>query len=64
MGIDAPLLLRVDGELIAIDAEGTILVDFEGRRQLIHAPYAAIDSRGAGPYRLETSDRRILALTT
>lgn len=64
MGIDAPLLLRVDGELLAIDAEGTILVDFEGRRQLIRDSYAAIDAQGAGPYRLETSDRRILALTT
>ncbi|UUL76966.1 hypothetical protein NG819_04690 [Pseudarthrobacter sp. Fe7] len=63
MGIDAPLLLRVDGELLAIDAEGTILVDFEGRRQLIRNPREALNVPGAGPYRLETADRRIIALT-
>ncbi|MFF2031210.1 CehA/McbA family metallohydrolase [Arthrobacter sp. NPDC058192] len=63
MGIDAPLLLRVDGELLAVDAEGTLLIDFEGRRQLIRGPRVTIKDRGAGPYRLETADRQILALT-
>lgn len=64
MGIDAPLLLRVEGDLLAIDAEGTLLVDGDGRRQLIRGTRLAVQDRGSGPYRLETADRQILALTT
>lgn len=64
MGIDAPVLLRVDGELLAIDADGTLLIDFEGRRQLIRGPRVSIKDPGVGPFRLETADRQILAMTT
>lgn len=64
MGIDSPVLLRVDGELLAIDAEGTLLIDFEGRRQLIRGPHVSIQDPGMGPFRLETADRQILAVTT
>lgn len=63
MGIDSPLLLRVDGELLAIDADGTLLIDFEGRRRLVRGPMVSFQDFGPGPFRLETADRQILAVS-
>lgn len=63
MGIEAPLLLRIAGELVAVDAEGTVLVDVEGRRRLIRGPRENLADNAGGPYRLETADRRILAIS-
>lgn len=62
MGTGAPVLLRVDGELVAIDAEGALLVDFEGRRRIIRSARESVEAAAAGPYRLETADRAVLAL--
>lgn len=63
MGIDSPLLLRVDGELLAVDAEGAVLMDFEGRRRIIRSPLQCLADANCGPYRLETPERRILAIS-
>ncbi len=64
MGMDSPLLLRVDGELLAVDAEGAVLMDFEGRRRIIRNPLERLADANYGPYRLETPERRILAISS
>lgn len=63
IGTDGPVLLRVDGQLTAIDAEGAVLVDIDGRRRLVHGSREDLRDTGNGPYRLETPDRRILAIS-
>lgn len=63
MGIESPLLMRVDGELLAIDAEGTLLIDFEGHRRLVRGSTVSFKDTGPGPFRLETADRQILAVS-
>lgn len=69
-GPDAPVLLRVGDELLALGAEGTVLVDASGRRTPIHADRAslAVDrdgpgGAGLGPYYLQSPDRRVVAVT-
>jgi hypothetical protein len=57
------VLLRVDDELIAIDAEGAIFSDVEGRRRIVGGAREIITAPGPGPYRLEAADRSILAIT-
>ncbi|HEU4667838.1 MAG TPA: CehA/McbA family metallohydrolase [Arthrobacter sp.] len=57
------VLLRVDDELIALDAEGAIFSDVEGRRRIISGAREIITAPGPGPYRLEAADRRILAIS-
>ena len=70
---DGPLLLRVDGELMAIDADGTLLVDFTGRRRPVignraafadAAPSSAAPSDAAsGVHWLEDHRARVLAIS-
>ena len=45
---DAPVLLRVDGELVAVEAEGAQLVCPDGRRTPVRGPRATLD-RPPGP---------------
>jgi hypothetical protein len=60
--IDGPALLRVEDELVAVDAPGTLLVDQHGRRQLVRGElerfYAA-----DGPHHLETPLAEVVALS-
>jgi hypothetical protein len=63
MGTDSPLLLRVEGELLAVDAEGAVLMDFEGRRSVIRSSHQRLADANRGPYRLETPERKILAIS-
>ena len=59
----APVLLRVDGELLAIDADGLILVDGAGERRSVHGARASFSGDpAAGPYYLLHPDRSIAAL--
>ena len=68
---DAPTLLRVEDELVAIDADGAVLVDIRGRRRLIHGNKVTLRpgsssgpaAAGEGPYRLESSSRHLLAIS-
>jgi hypothetical protein len=60
---DAPVLLRVDDSLVAIDADGTLLVDFAGRRRPVRGATASFEPTGAGPHWLEDATAQILALT-
>ncbi|MGB4137332.1 MAG: CehA/McbA family metallohydrolase [Microbacterium sp.] len=59
----APVLLRIGGDVIAIDADGLVLVDGAGARRLVHGDRAAFDAEPAsGPYYLVHPDRQIAAL--
>jgi hypothetical protein len=52
----------VDGELVAVDADGLLLVDAEGRRTPIRGDRATLPA-GAGPARLEAPDAAVVALS-
>ncbi len=60
---EGPLLLRVDGQLTAVDAEGAVFVTIDGRRRVVRKALEDLPDTGDGPYRLETPGRRILAIT-
>jgi hypothetical protein len=55
-----PALLRVDGELVAIDADGALLTDFEGRHRRVHGQRATFLGR-VGPHWLQDRNARPLA---
>lgn len=57
-----PVLLRVEGELLALDAEGTVLAAPDGRRRVVHGERARL-GEAPGPHWLEADDATILALT-
>lgn len=67
---DEPALVRVDDDLVAVAADGTVLVDIEGRRRLVRGerdifrvgPAERTEGADAGPYRLETVDGSLLAI--
>jgi hypothetical protein len=52
-GYDAPALLRVEDELVAIGADGCLLADAAGRRRLVRGDPARFAGE-PGPHRLET----------
>ncbi|WP_309103656.1 CehA/McbA family metallohydrolase [Microbacterium sp.] len=59
----APVLVRIEGDVIATDADGTILVDGEGRRRSVRDDLSVFEADpAAGPYYLLHPDRRIAAL--
>jgi predicted metal-dependent phosphoesterase TrpH len=59
---DAPLLLRqAEEELLALDAEGTVLVRPDGRRRVLHGNRVVLAAT-AGPHRLETHENEVIAL--
>lgn len=60
--IDAPVLLRVDDELVAVGADGTLLVDVDGRRTPVRGDLARFPG-SAGPHRLETPLAAVVAIT-
>jgi hypothetical protein len=63
-GIDAPVLLRVEDELVAVGADGVLLADAEGWRRPVHADLARFPTASsAGPYRLETPRAEVLAIS-
>lgn len=57
-----PVLLRLGDEILAIDADGAILSDIDGRRQLVSGDLHRFPDTGHGPYRLDAADRSILAI--
>lgn len=63
--LDCPIALRNDEEsLRVLDARGHMLVDADGRRRVIDQDVERIAApRRSGPYRVETSDRRTVALS-
>ncbi|MEV0617843.1 CehA/McbA family metallohydrolase [Nonomuraea sp. NPDC050404] len=60
-GPDGPLLLRLGDELLALDADGLVLVRPDGSRQVVRGErvrLAAMD----GPHRLESYENEVIAL--
>ncbi|OYN91196.1 CehA/McbA family metallohydrolase domain-containing protein [Parenemella sanctibonifatiensis] len=58
---DCPVLLRLADQLWAVDADGCVLVDQEGRRRVIHGDRVRLPAP-AGRCRLEAADRGLLAI--
>lgn len=63
IGPDAPALVPVGDELIAYGADGTVFCNQDGPRRVILGNRQRITNPGTGPYHLDTSDRRVLAIT-
>ncbi|QYG91011.1 CehA/McbA family metallohydrolase [Iamia sp. SCSIO 61187] len=61
----SPTLLRVDDELIAVEADGSVLVDMDGRRRVLHGDRVrlAAPALGRGPFRLESAAGHLLAIS-
>lgn len=57
----APALLRIDGELLALDADGTLLVDRVGRRTAIRGDRARLPA-AEGPYRIDDHEGGVVAI--
>jgi hypothetical protein len=60
-GRDEPLLLRAGDDLLAIDADGAMLVCPEGRRTVVRGDRATFAGH-AGPHLLERDDRTVMAI--
>ncbi|WP_127791887.1 CehA/McbA family metallohydrolase [Agromyces sp. LHK192] len=61
MGV--PALVRLGGDVVAVDAEGLVLVDGAGNRRSVRSARETFAADPAdGPYHLVLADRRILAL--
>ena len=58
---DAPLLLRLGDELLALDADGTMLVCPDGRRSPVRGDRAIVGSH-EGHHLLERNDRTVVAI--
>ena len=61
-GLDAPALLRVADELVALGADGTVLVRPDGRRTAVRGDRVRMPADEAGTYRLETHENEVIAL--
>jgi hypothetical protein len=57
-----PALVRSAGELVAIDADGALLVDFTGQRRPVRGARAVFPANG-GPHWLEDHRAQVLALS-
>lgn len=57
--------MRIEDELVAVAAAGTVLSDREGRRRLVDGDRTVIPVAAAGtaPYRLESPTGEVLALS-
>ncbi|WP_345214824.1 CehA/McbA family metallohydrolase [Georgenia halophila] len=62
---DAPALVRIGDDLVALAAAGTVLGDMEGRRRLLHGDRVVLPAEraGTGPFRLESPGGEILAVS-
>jgi hypothetical protein len=61
-GYRDPALLRVGGDLVAVGADGLLLVDADGRRQPIRCDLATLGAP-PGPALIEDHDTTVVALT-
>ena len=61
--LGSPLLLRHDGDLVALAGSGAVLVDAAGRRRrILGAEVRVSGDWGRGPYHLQDPVRRVLAV--
>lgn len=61
VGRDGPLLLRVEDEVVAVDAEGLVLCAPTGGRLVVRGSRVALPAQ-PGLHRLETHDNAVVAL--
>lgn len=61
-GRSGPVLLPVDGQLVAVDADGMVLSDMSGRRTVVRGDRVRLPAL-PGPAWLEAPDTTIVALT-
>lgn len=59
---DAPVLLRVEDELIAAGADGAVLVRPDGGRIAVRAEFVRIPAEHPGMHRLESHENEVIAL--
>lgn len=61
----SPTLLRVEDELVALEADGTVLVDLDGRRRVVHGDRVTFPAGALGraPYRLESAKGHLVAIS-
>ncbi|MFI0350903.1 CehA/McbA family metallohydrolase [Actinomadura sp. 9N407] len=61
-GAPGPLLLRVEDDLFAIGAEGTVLVRPDGRRETVRGERVRISLADPGMHHLESHENEVMAL--
>lgn len=61
-GLGAPTLLRVGDDFVALDADGTLLTDAEGRRRVVRGDAVRLPA-APGPHRLETALGAVAAIS-
>ncbi|MFC6879239.1 MULTISPECIES: PHP domain-containing protein [Actinomadura] len=61
-GRDAPVLLRVEDDLIAVGADGTVLVRPDGRREVVRGDHYRTAAKADGMHRLESYENEVIAL--
>ncbi len=61
----SPALLRVEDEIVALEADGTVLVDMDGRRRVVHGDRVRLpaDALGRAPFRLESAAGHLVAIS-
>jgi hypothetical protein len=61
----SPTLLRVEDELVALEADGTVLVDLDGRRRVVHGDRVTfpVGALGRAPFRLESAKGHLVAIS-
>src|SRR5690606_28338076 len=47
-GLDAPVLLRVDGDLVAVDADGALVLDADGTRRPVRGQRCTLQPSQGG----------------
>ncbi|WP_067826009.1 CehA/McbA family metallohydrolase [Actinomadura kijaniata] len=60
-GRDAPVLLRLGDEVLALDADGTVLIGPDGRRRVVRGARVRFPA-GPGMHHLETDRNEVIAL--
>lgn len=61
-GPDAPLLIRIGDELLALDAEGTLLTAPDGSQRVVTSARFTVSAPQPGSYLLETYRTEVVAL--
>ncbi|MFB9908296.1 CehA/McbA family metallohydrolase [Allokutzneria oryzae] len=61
-GLDAPVLLPVDGELVAVDADGTLVIDAEGSRRPVRGASCTLPAGAEGGMVLFGHDSAVVSI--